>query len=66
MSVRNRERRQAERNLANREMWQAKFNKAMDKYDKAFRGHKNMLVQWGDGLPYFVPSVKLIHKGGKP
>lgn len=66
MSVRNRQRRQAERNLANQEMWRAKFNAAMDKFDKNFRGTENMLVVRESGLPYFATGSGLIHKGRKP
>ena len=67
MSTRSRERRQIERNLANRPMWQAKLNKALDRYDKAFRGYRNMVTedQWGYPL-IAIGRPALIHKGRKP
>lgn len=67
MSKRNRERRQMERNLANRPMWRAKFNKALDRYAKELRGYQNMVTedQWGYPL-IAIGRPALIHKGRKP
>ena len=54
-----------ERNLANREMWRAKFNAAMDKIDKRAKGTKNNLT-FQSRYWVFVSGPALIHNGRKP
>lgn len=54
-----------ERNFANREMWQKKFNKAMDKYDKRFRGYRNMMTEDNWGYPLMAFGRPVLFKNGR-
>lgn len=63
MSIKNRERRQMERNSANEGRWREKFNAALDKIDKKLKMDAHMDHSWMQAK-FRKPAP--FHNGRKP